>query len=496
MGANSDLSGTQSSQVLSSLIQLTVDSDPSLHDYIKELEPFPDLGEFDGIQKFQQQLCQDYSLKEHLIKVYVRVDKANFHLDTGISEDLLVSLMRLLKKYLMDDSVKIIDMMSQTIQVHSKGVNMELVQNLLLDQERKFSAEAISLEKSTIWNTHEKNFETWICPLVYALIGYSDDIILRLCQDIVMLNAEVAELLLPNVVVNLAGRKNLDIDLCRIISLQIFYHLDMAWNLCWATSIGEKMKSNTEMWKLLSEPDVPTLDQHLLDSASTLRKGSRFSQAVAASHEFKFLCAGVGEQNCALYWLGRLEEAKLLRAQSQHKMAINLAKYISQNHQCSEVISNVYRLVRKWLAESRSSNSRTILEKYLKHVVIFAEDHTHTDSYVCSSRWLSSLTSLYPLVYQIASRMGSKDGHGPHSFQFSLASLVKKMAIDHPYHTIFQVLKSKLLALANGDRIKDKQRSRNSFVVDMDKNLAAENLLQELSSYHGAIIRHVILIRI
>ncbi|KAI8543059.1 hypothetical protein RHMOL_Rhmol08G0189100 [Rhododendron molle] len=107
------------------------------------------------------------------------------------------------------------------IEVHSKGVNMELVENLLLDQERKFSAEAISLEKSTLWKTHEKNFETWICPLVYALIGYSDDIILRLCQDIVMLKAEVAELLLPNVVVNLAGRKNLDIDLCRIISLQV-----------------------------------------------------------------------------------------------------------------------------------------------------------------------------------------------------------------------------------------------------------------------------------
>lgn len=43
--------------------------------------------------------------------------EANFHLDTSISEELLVSLMRLLKKYLMDDSVKIIDMTSQTIQV-------------------------------------------------------------------------------------------------------------------------------------------------------------------------------------------------------------------------------------------------------------------------------------------------------------------------------------------------------------------------------------------
>ncbi|XP_058200970.1 serine/threonine-protein kinase ATM-like isoform X2 [Rhododendron vialii] len=154
----------------------------------------------------------------------------------------------------------------------------------------------------------------------------------------------------------------------------------MAWNLCWATSLGEKMKSSTEMRKLLSEPGVPTLDQHLLDSASTLRK------AAAALHEFKFLCAGAREQNCAQYWLGRLEEAKLLQAQGQHEMAINLAKYISQNHQSSEVISDVYRLVGKWLAESRSSNSRTILEKYLKRAVMSAEDRNHTYNYVRSSR--------------------------------------------------------------------------------------------------------------
>jgi ataxia telangiectasia mutated family protein len=46
-----------------------------------------------------------------------------------------------------------------------------------------------------------------------------------------------------------------------------------------------------------------------------------------------------------------------------------------------------------------------------------------------------------PLVYQIASRLGSsKDAQGSTNFQNALASLLKKMAIDHPYHTIFQVL--------------------------------------------------------
>jgi len=43
------------------------------------------------------------------------------------------------------------------------------------------SAGAISLEKSTAWVTQGKTFEMWICPLVYALIGYCNDVILRYC---------------------------------------------------------------------------------------------------------------------------------------------------------------------------------------------------------------------------------------------------------------------------------------------------------------------------
>ncbi|KAK9278063.1 hypothetical protein L1049_027621 [Liquidambar formosana] len=1148
---NGELSGTRPSQVLSLLHQLTVDSDPSLYDYIRELEPFPELDIFDGIRNFHQELCHASSARDHFLKFVKRScnlpprlllwslqvlhkkllmgeifqsaknaddivgdtywfcdneivhavwtlvhmcgsDDANivralvsdfisrvgigdphcvvFHLpgnpshmhvcrpinhngaaeinfrtNTSISEELLIALMRLLKKYLMDDSVMIIDMTSQAlrgilstergqsallsfdsyersiIEVHSRGINIELVEKLLLELERKFNAEAISLDKSTIWKTHDKTFEMWICPLVYALIGYCDDMILRLCQDIVLLKAEVAELLLPNVFVNLAGRKDLDFDIHKLISLQVqdniftesnkliksiqvmlysfnelrlchvmertatstilskresskyakpssyssksrstsikakhsaatssamvmstslwdkvywlsidylvvaksaiscgsyftsvlyvehwceehfnsltlgspdFSHLEMlphhiellvsavtqinepdslygiiqshkltsqivtfehegnwskaleyydlqvrseavgemdgsrnlspessqpktplyfsnsddemrrrkpykglirslqqigcthvldfycqgltsrkgefqqdleftelqyeaawrvgnwdfsilsmgsnsapssqhiksdhfnenlhsclralqegdynefltklkdskqelvlsvhhaseesteyiystivklqildhlgtAWDLRWTSSPCEKIKFYPDKQKVFSEPVIPSMDQlswlnmdwscilkrtqlhmnllepfiafrrvllqilsckdctvkNLLQAASTLRKGSRFSQAAAALHELKLSCTGMGEQHSTLYWLGRLEEAKLLRAQGRHEMAINLAKYISQNYQSNEEALNVYRLVGKWLAESRSSNSRTILEKYLKRAVSLAEDlkttdkksiarqcqtHFHLAHYadalfrsyeerLSSNEWQAAmrlrkhktlelealirrlksstkgektdytvkiqelqkqlamdreeaeklqddrdnflslalegykcclvigdkydvrvvfrLVSLWfslsprqnvinsmlrtidevqsykfiPLAYQIASRMGSsKDGQGPHSFQFALVSLVKKMAIDHPYHTIFQ-----LLALANGDRIKDKQRSRNSFVVDMDKKLAAENLLKELSSYHGAIIRQM-----
>ncbi|KAK9943183.1 hypothetical protein M0R45_008801 [Rubus argutus] len=932
-----------------------------------------------------------------------------FPIDTGLSNELLVALLKLLKKYLMDDSVQIVDMTSQALRgilstqrgqstllsfdfyersliernyahlcvvVHSKGVNIELVEKLLFDLEIKFKAEAIPLEKSTVWATHGKTFDTWICPLVYSLIGLCSDVILRLCQDIVLMKAEVAELLLASIIVNLAGKKDMDVDLYKLISLQcagniftdsnkliksiqvwlnalnelrlchvmerssllplkpesskgakpstyssksrstsvkardsaaifsamtlstplwdkvywlsidylvvaksaivcgsyftavmyvehwceehfnsltlgspdfshvetlpchieilvaagtqinepdslygiiqshkltsqiitfehegnwskaleyydlqrkpykglirslqqtgcmhvldfycqgltsrkgqfhhdleftelqyeaawrganwdfsllyagddsmsstlhvkanhfnenlhsclralkegdfnefhrklkdskqelvwsvsraseestehiysaiiklqILYHLGMAWDLRWRSFPCESMNLYPQMEELswlnvdwssilertqlhmsLLEPFIAfrrvllqvlsckdSMVQHLLQSTSTLRKGSRFSQAAAALHEFKYLCVESGEQDSSLYWLGRLEEAKLLRSQGQHEMAISLAKYVAEYSLSNEESSDVHRLVGKWLAETRSSNSRTILEKYLKPAVSFVEDQEATDkrsrdsqsqthfhlahyadalfrSYeerLTSSEWQAAmrlrkhktkelealirrlkcstkgektdysikiqelqkqlamdkeeaekiqddrdnflslaldgykrclvvgdkydvrvvfrLVSLWfslsarksvvdsmlttirvielnavvqsykfiPLVYQIASRMGSlKDSQGSHTFQFALVSLVKKMAIDHPYHTIFQ-----LLALANGDRIKDKQRSKNSFVVDMDKKLAAENLLQELTTYHGAIIHQM-----
>ncbi|XP_047265673.1 serine/threonine-protein kinase ATM isoform X2 [Capsicum annuum] len=1126
--SSSKLSAATSSKVLSLLCQLTLDSDPSLHEYIKELEPFPKLDIFHDIRMFHEELCQNYSPTEHLLSLGKRShylpprlllwslkalhrklfgDEAypaqkneeiffedayldsdheivhtvwnlvhicslsgagnfgvlvsdflswvgigdphgvvfhhpiksksmhghNFHLGAGISDELLVAIMRLLKKYLMDDSVKIIDIASQAlrgilstengqrallsfdsyqrslIEVHSKGVNVNLVQKLLEDLERKLNGEALSLKNSTIWKTDGKTFETWICPLVGALIEYCDDKILRLCQDIVLEKSEVAELLFPHVMVNLSSRRVLDVDLCQLISsqvqknilteenkltksiqvildalnelrlyhamergtssnfskrdnskqhgrpssygsksrstplkakhqpitssvvsmstlswekvywipidylavarsaitsgayftavlyvehwceenfnsltlgtpdfshveilpqhteillsavthinepdslygiiqshkltsqiitfehegnwskaleyydlqirsdpvaqgssyspdnllhssgsevdkmtekkpykglirslqqigcthlldvycqgltsqkgrfqhdpeftelqyeaawrsgnwdfsllygesnvlsiqhggdhfnenlhsclrafkeggfnefqiklkdskqelllsichaseestkyiyqaivkLQILYHLGMAWDSRWTSSC--RMLDSLNIPKVSSKPVLPSsaqlscLDmdwkrtlkqaqlhmnllepfvafrrvllqilncqnytvQHLLESAATLRKVSRFSQAASALHEFKFLCAEIGEQS-NLYWLGRLEEAKLLRAQGQYQMAINLAKYISQNYQMSENTSDVFRLIGKWLAETRTSNSRTILEKYLKHAVTLAEDciakgkvsttkrsqmHFHLAHYAdalfrsyderlnsnewqaamrlrkhktkelealvkrlrsstkgentdCSAKiqelqkqltmdkeeaeklqedrdnflstaldeykrclvigdkydvrvvfrlislWFSlsikrivvdSMVStikevqsykFIPLVYQIASRMGStKEGPGVQNFQFALICIIKRLAIDHPYHTIFQ-----LLALANGDRIKDKQRSRSSFVVDMDKKVAAENLLEELSSYHGAVIRQM-----
>ncbi|XP_075497523.1 serine/threonine-protein kinase ATM-like isoform X3 [Primulina tabacum] len=120
--------------------------------------------------------------------------ETNIHADTGISEEALRVLMRLLKKYLMDDSVEIIDMESQAlrllkrpiqvschwqkeqhrgflstengqralmqlhsferslIEVHSKGVNLELMQRLISNLQRKLTAESISIEDSNVDN--------------------------------------------------------------------------------------------------------------------------------------------------------------------------------------------------------------------------------------------------------------------------------------------------------------------------------------------------------
>ena len=45
------------------------------------------------------------------------ISETNFKLDTVIPDELSVALIRILKKYLMDDSVKIIDLSSQTLRV-------------------------------------------------------------------------------------------------------------------------------------------------------------------------------------------------------------------------------------------------------------------------------------------------------------------------------------------------------------------------------------------
>lgn len=80
----------------------------------------------------------------------------NYHIDTRISEELLIEIMKLFKKYIMDDSVEIINLTSQAlkrilstekgqkalvafdiyekflVKVHFKGINLKLVEKLYL----------------------------------------------------------------------------------------------------------------------------------------------------------------------------------------------------------------------------------------------------------------------------------------------------------------------------------------------------------------------------
>lgn len=390
------------------------------------------------------------------------------------------------------------------------------------------------------------------------------------------------------------------------------------------------------------------MPQHLLEFATLARKGGRLNQAAAALYELKQCYKemrgsvhDLGAQKMSA--AGKVEEAKILWAQGQHEMAVNLLKYVINHYNVEDDSANVYCLAGKWLAETRSDSSHVILENYLQRSVELSENQEkchgskwierksrahyrlahYADSLfrsyeerLTSSEWQAALrlrqhkarelevlkrrlrstmkadksnsakkktsavhveaphmqdekdctrkiielqkqlvmdneeaqrlqhdrnsfliialnnyrcclttgdkydmrvvfrvTSLWfnlsmnqgvvtsmletinqvksfkflPLVYQIASRLGVlKESQESPSFQYVLTCLVKKIAVDHPYHSIYQ-----LLALANGDRVKDRQRSKTAFVIDLDKKQAAEDLLNSLMSNRKALIQQM-----
>lgn len=116
------------------------------------------------------------------------------------------------------------------------------------------------MEDPSLWKTEGKTYAQWICSLVHSLISHCDDIILRylfsmrssccifkclymlgqlscqcyyidvlycstfhcrLCQNIVLLKAEIAELLLAHVLVSIAGKVDSSPDLCQLISVKV-----------------------------------------------------------------------------------------------------------------------------------------------------------------------------------------------------------------------------------------------------------------------------------
>ncbi|KAH9293056.1 hypothetical protein KI387_041739, partial [Taxus chinensis] len=333
--------------------RLTVDADRSLYDYVKELDPFPDLDCFERIRNFHEELCFGQTPANEFIKFVERMsslpqelrlrslqrlhkklqsrevislmnrldmqsckhrewpcdpgivsavwrlvelcnddDDASdmrelvadfiarvgvgdpyavvFHLpddsegnvfclpegksgDTnvsinpneGVCEELVSTIIKLLQQYILDDSVKIVDIAAKSLRgllstekgqkalqslgsversyiaVQSRGVDLKLVESLLIETQSKSIDNIVPLEDVSLWKTFGKAFEEWICPLVYSLIHHADDIILRLCQDIVLHKAPLAELVFPHVLGNLAGRSNISTHVCKLVSSQV-----------------------------------------------------------------------------------------------------------------------------------------------------------------------------------------------------------------------------------------------------------------------------------
>ncbi|KAK1369718.1 hypothetical protein POM88_035810 [Heracleum sosnowskyi] len=134
--------------------------------------------------------------------------------------------------------------------------------------------------------------------------------------------------------------------------------------------------------QLSSEPVIPTADQlsWLYVEWSCIKRlpiayefvGTNMRQLhvrVKNYHRLLQLCMSLSPSLLAreitqnnLYLIGRIEEAKLLRAQGQHEMAINLTKTMFLPLTCDYgAARGLY-----W-------------EKYLKHAVTLAEDHMTTD---------------------------------------------------------------------------------------------------------------------
>ncbi|KAF3329020.1 serine/threonine-protein kinase ATM [Carex littledalei] len=452
------------------------------------------------------------------------------------------------------------------------------------------------------------------------------------CEFLMKLKAAKKDLVRSLANASKESTKYIHSTVCR---LQMLDHISMSWDVRWKTCADKRSKRTpkiidnsseaiipgraqmeplNEEWRFVLQQTQLDLDvlepfiafrrvllqildckefviENLLQSASVLRKGSKFSLAAAALHELKGLCCqkvqGPSSQN---YYLARLEEAKLLRAEGQHDMAVSLGssrtiieQYLKQSVELTESRKNMGKCISRqcqayfhlahytdalfknyeerlasseWQAALRLRKHKTKeldalirrlrsssrgektdysvkIQELQKQLAMDKEEEQklqddrdnflrlaldgYQRSLVVSGKYdlrvVFRLVSLWfnlssckhvvesmqktvkevhsykfiPLVYQIASRLGSlKDAQGSNNFQNILVSLLRKMAIDHPYHTMFQ-----LLALANGDRVKDRQRSRSSFVVDIEKKQAAENLLNELGSFHGPLIRQM-----
>ncbi|KAK9814933.1 hypothetical protein WJX73_002395 [Symbiochloris irregularis] len=115
----------------------------------------------------------------------------------------------------------------------------------------------------------------------------------------------------------------------------------------------------------------------------------------------------------------------------------------------------VFRLCQLWFDDSRHASILQDLS------LIFQDAPSH--KFLC-------------LVYQMASRLTAE--HTGKEHQIVLRKLLERLAKDHPYHTLCQ-----LLALAHGDVNKVGKRSSGSMNADPDKVAAAQAVLQQVAQH-------------
>lgn len=72
-----------------------------------------------------------------------------------------------------------------------------------------------------------------------------------------------------------------------------------------------------------------------------------------------------------------------------------------------------------------------------------------------------------PLMYQIASRMNNNET----PFSDTLNSIIERITIEHPYHSLYQ-----LFALSNGNRA-EKNKQQLKLKVDQDRIVAATQMI-------------------
>lgn len=118
---------------------------------------------------------------------------------------------------------------------------------------------------------------------------------------------------------------------------------------------------------------VDRLPAHFFELAQTARKSGHLSAGAGAIHHLKTVAARLAaepertgtELEPGLLVAGRTEEAKILWAQGQREMAVNLATYLAGRAEQGPERAPLLTLAGKWHAETRSASSRVILDDYL-----------------------------------------------------------------------------------------------------------------------------------